>query len=118
MKKLSVLYFEYSGWSSAASDSDMSVSMAAISVSEKKITKMNNIIEQQHEISRSACPYVHFDQSLCLSLKYSIIIKLLAKRDLEILSLTRDCTGWSESTLVKMPRLIFERKIVIIFFIH
>ena len=36
VKKLSVLYFEYSGWSSAASESDMSVSMAAMSVSEKK----------------------------------------------------------------------------------
>ena len=35
MKKLSVLYFKHSGWSRIASDSEMSVSMAAISSSEK-----------------------------------------------------------------------------------
>ena len=35
VKKLSFLNFKYSGWSSAASESDISVSMAAISSSER-----------------------------------------------------------------------------------
>ena len=55
VKKLSVLYFESSGWSNAASDSDISVSMAAISVSAKqrrpkgyKTFSMLNLAE--HEI--------------------------------------------------------------------
>ena len=29
-------------------------------------------------------------------------VKLLAEHDLELLDLTGDCTGWSESTLVKL----------------
>ena len=43
------------------------------------------------------------DQSLCLSLEYSMTVKLLTGQHLEFLSLKRDCTGWSEATLVKMP---------------
>ena len=43
------------------------------------------------------------DQSLCLSLDYSMIIKLLTEHDLKFLNLKRCCTGSSESTLVKMP---------------
>ena len=31
-----------------------------------------------------------------------MIVKLLTEHHLEFLSLKRDCTGWSESTLVKM----------------
>ena len=30
-------------------------------------------------------------------------VKLLTEHHLEVLSLTGGCTGWSESTLVKMP---------------
>ena len=63
---------------------------------------------------RSACAYTQCDQSLCLSLEYSMAVKLLTEHHMEFLSLTGGCTGSSESTLVKMPhcwkhmsRLIF-----------
>ena len=52
---------------------------------------------------RSACPYEQSDQSLCESLEYSMIVKLLTEHNLEFLSLKGGCTGSSESTLVKMP---------------
>ena len=42
------------------------------------------------------------DQSLCLSLEYSINVKLLSEHHLEFLSLKGGCTGLSVSTLVKM----------------
>ena len=47
-----------------------------------------------------ACPYAQSDQSLCLSLEYSMIPRLLTEQHFEFLSLTGSCT---ESTLVKMP---------------
>ena len=47
--------------------------------------------------------YVQSDQSLCLSLEYSMTVKLLTKHNLELLSLKGGCTGSSESTIVKMP---------------
>ena len=43
------------------------------------------------------------DQSLCLSIEYSISFKLLTENYLECLSLKVGCTCSSESTLVKMP---------------
>ena len=43
------------------------------------------------------------DQSLCLSLEYSLIVKLLTEHHLEFLSLKGGCRGSSESTFVKMP---------------
>ena len=52
---------------------------------------------------RSACAYAQSDQSLCLSLEYSMTVKLLTEHHLEFLSFTGGCTGLSESTLVKMP---------------
>ena len=52
---------------------------------------------------RSACAYAQSDQRLCLSLEYSMIVKLLTEHNLEFLSLNGDCRGSSESTLVKMP---------------
>ena len=52
---------------------------------------------------RSACSYAQTDQRLCLSLEYSMSVKLLTERHLEFLSLQGGCTGLSESTLVKMP---------------
>ena len=52
---------------------------------------------------RSACPYALTDQSLCWSLKYSLIVKLLTEPRLRFLSLKGGCTVLSESTLVKMP---------------
>ena len=50
---------------------------------------------------RSASAYAQSDQSLCSSLDYSMIVKLLTENLLEVLSLTGGCTGSSESTLVK-----------------
>ena len=52
---------------------------------------------------RSACAYAQSDQSLCLSLEYSMTVKLLTEHLLEVLSIKEGCTGSSESTLVKMP---------------
>ena len=52
---------------------------------------------------RSACAYAQSDQSLCLSLEYSMTVKLLAEHHLEFLSLKGGCKGSSESTLVKVP---------------
>ena len=43
------------------------------------------------------------DQSLCLSLEYSMTQRQLTVHHLEFLSLKGDCTYSSESTLVKMP---------------
>ena len=52
---------------------------------------------------RSACAYAQSDQSHCLSLEYSMSIKLLAEHHLEFLSLKGGFTGSSECTLIKMP---------------
>ena len=52
---------------------------------------------------RSACAYAQSDQSLCLSLEYSITVKLLTEHHLEFLRLKGGCTGSSESKHVKMP---------------
>ena len=43
------------------------------------------------------------DQCLCLSLEYSMTVKLLNEQHLDFLNLKGGCTGWSESTLVTMP---------------
>ena len=48
---------------------------------------------------RSACAYAQSDQSFCLSLVYSMSVKLLTEHHLEFLSLKGGCTGSSESTL-------------------
>ena len=52
---------------------------------------------------RPACAYAQSDQSLCLSLEYSMSVKLLTEHHLEILRLKGGCSGSSEYTLVKMP---------------
>ena len=52
---------------------------------------------------RPACAYAQSDQSLCLSLEYSMSVKLLTEHNLELLSLKGGFTGSPESTLVKMP---------------
>ena len=52
---------------------------------------------------RSACTYAQSDQSLCKSLEYYMIVKLLTEHHLEFLSLKGGCRGLSESTHVKMP---------------
>ena len=51
---------------------------------------------------RSVCAYAQSDQSLCLSLEYSMIVRLLIEHHLEFLSLKGGCRGSSESALVKM----------------
>ena len=48
---------------------------------------------------RSACAYAQSDQRLCLSLEYSMTVKLLTEHHLEFLSFK----GSSEYTIVKMP---------------
>ena len=64
--------------------------------------------EPVHEIfnnvvcATSKASYAQSDQSLCLSLEYSMTVKLLTEHYLVFLSLKRGCTGSSESTLVKM----------------
>ena len=74
----------------------------------------HKLYEPVHEISnnkgmcdqqsiRSACAYAQSDQSLCKSLEYSMIVKLLTEHHLEFLSLKEGCTGSSESTLIKLP---------------
>ena len=51
---------------------------------------------------RPACAYAQSDQNLCLSLEYSIIVKLQTEHHLKFLSLKGRCIGSTESTLVKM----------------
>ena len=51
----------------------------------------------------SACACAQTDQSLCESLEYSMIVKLLPEHHLEFLSLKGGCRGSPESTDVKMP---------------
>ena len=46
------------------------------------------------------------DQSLCLSLEYSMSVKLLTEHHLEFLSLKGGCTGLSESIHVKLPHCL------------
>ena len=47
---------------------------------------------------RPACAHAQSDQSLCLSLEYSMIVKLLTEQHLEFLSLNGGCRGTSETT--------------------
>ena len=58
---------------------------------------------------RLACIYAQSDQSLCLSLAYSMNVKLLTEHYLEFLSLKGGCTGSSDSTLVKMPHCLISQ---------
>ena len=54
---------------------------------------------------RSACAYAQSDQSLCLSLEYSMIVQVLSEHHLEFLSIKGGCRGSSESTLVKLLKI-------------
>ena len=63
--------------------------------------QQRGMCDQQSLIS--ACAYAQSDQSLCQSLEYPMSVKPLTDYHLEFLSLKGGCTGWSESTLVKMP---------------
>ena len=53
--------------------------------------------------TQTVCAYAQSDQSLCLSLEYSMSIKLLTEHHLKFLSLKGSCTNSSESRLLKMP---------------
>ena len=55
---------------------------------------------------RSACAYRQSDQSLYLSFKYSMRVKLLTEHHLDFLSLKGGCKGLSESILVKMTHCL------------
>ena len=55
---------------------------------------------------RSAYAYAQSDQSLCLSLEYSMTVKLLTEHHLKFLSISGGCTGSSESSHVKMPHCL------------
>ena len=52
---------------------------------------------------RPACTYAQSHQSLCLSVEYCMIVKLLTERLFDFLSLKGGCIGSFESTHVKMP---------------
>ena len=45
-------------------------------------------------------------QSLCLSLEYSMTVKLPTEHHLEFLRLKRGCIGSSESSHIKMPHCL------------
>ena len=53
--------------------------------------------------AKSQIAYVQSDQSLCLSLEYSMTVKPLTEHHLEFLSIKGGYTGLSESTHVKTP---------------
>ena len=65
---------------------------------------------------RPACAYAQSDQSLCLSLEYSMTPRLLTEHHLEVVSFKGSCTGSSESTLVKMSHCWKSRVTAHIFF--
>ena len=66
------------------------------------VHEISNNVCDQHSL-RSACAYAQSEQSLCKSLEYSMIVKLLTEHHVELLSLKRGCRGSSESAHVKMP---------------
>ena len=63
----------------------------------------NNVVCATCKASDQPAQYAQSDQSLCYSLEYSMIVKLLTEHHLEFLSLNGGCTGLSESTLDKIP---------------
>ena len=52
---------------------------------------------------RSACTYGQSDQSLCLSLEYSMTLRLLIEHHLEFLRLKDGCTGSFEFYTCQIP---------------
>ena len=52
---------------------------------------------------RPAMSQIRLRVSHCLSLEYSMTVKLLTEKHLEFLRLKGGCKGSSESTHVKMP---------------
>ena len=58
------------------------------------------------QMLRPACAYAQSVQSLCLSLEYSMTLRLLTKHHLEFLSWKGGCTGSSETTLFQNTTLL------------
>ena len=54
---------------------------------------------------RPACAYAPSDQSLCLSIEYSMIVKLPIKQHFDFLSFKGGCTDSSASTLAAQLKL-------------
>ena len=88
-----------------------------------KLSKNCGMCDQQS--LRLACAYAQSDQSPCLSLEYSMNVKLLTEHHLEFICLKGGCTGSSESTHVKrhivgnhMSRLIYLLKSFMIMQLH
>ena len=69
----------------------------------------NNVLCATSKVSSSACAYAQTDQSLCLSLEYSMNVKLLTEQYLEFLSLKGGCRGSSESTCQAVKLLEISR---------
>ena len=65
---------------------------------------------------RSACAYAQSDQSLCLSLVYSMSVKLLTEYHMGFLSLKGGFTGLSESTPVLSKHYIVENHMLRLIF--
>ena len=63
----------------------------------------NNLVCVTSKGSDQPLAYALSNQSLCLSFKYSMSVKLITEHNLEFLSVIGSFTGSSESTLVKMP---------------
>ena len=61
----------------------------------------NNVLCETSKGSDQA--YAQSDQSLCLSLEYSMSVKLLRRTSFRVSKLEMGFTSSSESTLVKMP---------------
>ena len=55
------------------------------------------------QMLRPDCAYMQSDQSVCLTLEYSMSVKLLKEHHLEFLCLKGGRTGASKTALVKMP---------------
>ena len=62
-----------------------------------------NVVSATRKKLRPACAYAQSDQSLCQSLEYYMMVKLLTEQHLEFLSLKAGCTGSFKSILVKIP---------------
>ena len=85
-----------------------------IQIEENWLFEFKKEFKPVHEISsngglcdqqslRSACAYAQSDQSLCQSIEFSMIVKLLTEHNLAFLSFKGGCRDSSESTHVKMP---------------
>ena len=68
----------------------------------------NNVVCATSKASDQPAHLAQSDKSLCKSLEYFMIVKLLTEHHLEFLSLKGGCRGASESTRVKMSNSLLE----------